>query len=76
MQSVSFCPDQPQIVSGSDDCSIRIWNYLTGENPVSITPKEGHSKSVKSVAFNTDGSQIVTGAFDKAIKIWDVIRTQ
>src|SRR3984885_4342130 len=67
--SVVFSPDGKQIVSGSYDRTIRVWDAQTG-NVVS-GPFEGHTKAVNSVAFSPDGKQIVSGSDDKTIRVWD-----
>ncbi|KAK3346917.1 hypothetical protein B0T25DRAFT_290788 [Lasiosphaeria hispida] len=54
-QSVAFSPDGNQIVSGSSDRTIRIWDAKSGK---AIQKLEGHSDYVLSAAFSLDGSQI------------------
>src|ERR1700691_3837327 len=62
--SVAFSPDGKQIVSGSDDKSIRVWDAETGE--MVSGPFEGYTDGV-SVAFSPDGKRIVSGSSDKSI---------
>ncbi|KAF7340727.1 WD40 repeat-like protein [Mycena sanguinolenta] len=69
VRSVAFSPNRTQIVSGSDDKTIRIWNAATGE--AVGTPLEGHTGWVRSVAFSPDGTRIVSGSGDKTIRIWN-----
>ena len=52
VNSVAFSQDGRQVVSGSDDCTVRIWNAATGEVEAQL---EGHMGCVKSVAFAPDG---------------------
>jgi len=66
---VAFSPDGKQIVSGSYDNTIRLWDAETGEQLQQ--PLEGHWNSVTSVAFSPDGKQIVSGSSDKTIRLWD-----
>ena len=70
--SVSFSPDGSHIVSGSDDCSVRVWNTTSGNLVLSMC--EGQNK-VKSVCFSVDGKKILSGtAFDNEIDlmyVWD-----
>ncbi|KAK6967090.1 WD40 repeat-like protein [Favolaschia claudopus] len=69
--SVAFSPDGKQIVSGSDDNTVRVWDAVTG---VAIgSPLEGHSHWVTSVAFSPDGKQIVSGSYDKTVRLWDTV---
>jgi WD40 repeat protein len=58
--SVAFSPDGKQIVSGSSDNSIRVWDAVSGD--VVVGPLKGHTSSVLSVAFSPDGKQIVSGS--------------
>ncbi|KAF9001755.1 WD40-repeat-containing domain protein, partial [Cyathus striatus] len=68
--SVAFSPDGKQVVSGSDDKTVRIWDVESGQ--VAAGPFEGHTSSVYSVAFSPDGKQVVSGSDDKTVRIWDV----
>ena len=62
--SVAFSPDGSQIVSGSDDMTVHIWNAATGEVEAIL---KDHTNSVTSVAFSQNGSQVVSGSYDKTI---------
>ncbi len=62
--------DDKQIVSGSWDNTLRIWDCETG-NPVG-KPFEGHVDSVRSVAFSPDGARVASGSYDKTIRLWDL----
>ena len=50
--SVAFSPDGKQIVSGSDDGTVRLWDAATGALQ---QPLERYSSWVTSVAFSPDG---------------------
>ncbi|KAF9524055.1 hypothetical protein CPB83DRAFT_898202 [Crepidotus variabilis] len=58
------------IASGSDDCTIRLWNAATG-NPIG-EPFRGHSDYVRSVVFSANGKLLVSGSDDKTVRIWNV----
>ncbi len=66
--SVSFSPDGTQIVSGSNDWSVEVWDATTGN---CLRTLQGHSGTVCSVAFSPDGSKIVSGSNDNTVKVWD-----
>ena len=55
-------------MSGSDDKTIKIWNYESNE---CICTLSGHSYSVNSVAHIEGTKYIVSGSRDKTIKIWN-----
>ena len=67
VSSVAFSPDGKQIVSGSADNTIRLWD-LHG-NQIG-QPFQGHENLVMSVVFSPDGKQIVSGSTDNTIRLW------
>jgi WD40 repeat protein/formylglycine-generating enzyme required for sulfatase activity len=67
--SVVFGPNGKTLTSGSDDGTIRLWDWT---NKGEIRTLEGHTEIVHSVAFNSDGKTIASGSKDNTIKLWDV----
>ena len=74
--SVAFSPDGTKIVSGSDDKTIKVWDF--GAPEPSIFTMEllsektnAHSDYITSVVFSPDGTKIVSGSADETIKVWD-----
>ena len=67
--SASFSPDGRQIVSASEDNTVRIWDVATGRQVGA--PLKGHTSTVYSASFSPDGKQIVSASYDKTIRIWD-----
>jgi WD40 repeat protein len=65
---VAFSPDGKQIVSGSDDKTIKVWDAQAGTEVMSL---RGHENRVGPVSFSPDGRQIISGSMDNAIKVWD-----
>jgi WD40 repeat protein len=68
VNSVVFAPDGTQLVSGSDDRTVRLWSVRTG-GPLAVL--EGHNHSVNSVAFSPDGTRVVSGSHDSTLRLWD-----
>ncbi len=71
INSVTFSPDGSRIVTGSDDCTLKVWNVATGD--LCLGPLTGHTDEVWSVAFSHDGTStcIASGSKDRTIRIWD-----
>jgi len=67
--SVAFSPDGKQIVSGSGDATVKVWDAETGQESLTL---KGHTSDVNSVSFSPDGKRIVSGSFDRTVKVWDL----
>ncbi len=65
---VRYGSNDTLLISGSLDCSIKIWNLLTKKN---IKTLIGHINSVKFICLTEDSSQIISGSDDLTIKIWE-----
>ena len=70
VRSVAFSLDGRQVVSGSGDHTVRLWDAVTG---VSLQTLEGHSNRVNSVAFSPDGKRVVSGSDDQTVRLWDTV---
>eukprot|EP01124_Arcella_intermedia_P015170 TRINITY_DN21693_c0_g1_i1.p1 TRINITY_DN21693_c0_g1~~TRINITY_DN21693_c0_g1_i1.p1 ORF type:complete len:472 (-),score=112.61 TRINITY_DN21693_c0_g1_i1:36-1451(-) len=56
-----------QLVSGSNDNTLKVWDLKTGQNEKTLT---GHTGSVYTLKVWKD--HVITGSHDKRIKIWDI----
>merc|ERR1712130_491494 len=71
--SVAFSVDNRQIVSGSRDKTIKLWNTL-GECKFTIGEGEGHTEWVSCVRFSpvTTKPIIVSAGWDRLVKVWNL----
>lgn len=68
VNSMSFSPNSEYIVSGSNDCTLIIWNTSNGKQ---ISKLLGHTGPINSVAYSSDGNRIISGSNDRYIIIWN-----
>lgn len=57
------------IISGSNDCKIKIWSAETGECLRTLT---GHGALVRALAFDPANGRLASASYDKSIRLWDV----
>ncbi|KZV95658.1 WD40 repeat-like protein [Exidia glandulosa HHB12029] len=73
--AVSFSPCSMFVVSGSDDCTIRIWSIATLTRTTVIGPLHGNlgrnHSPILCVAYSPDGRRIVSGSDDTTVQVWD-----
>ncbi|XP_063983988.1 lissencephaly-1 homolog [Diachasmimorpha longicaudata] len=65
---VIFHPVFSLIVSASEDATIKVWDFESGEFERTL---KGHTDSVQDVAFDTTGKLLVSCSADMSIKLWD-----
>ena len=59
-------PAFPVLISGSYDCTVRVWNMDTG---VELHCLRGHTRAVRALQF--DDIKLITGSMDHTLKVWD-----
>jgi F-box and WD-40 domain protein CDC4 len=57
------------LVSGSYDCTVRVWKISTGET---IHRLQGHTQKVYSVVLDHERNRCISGSMDNMIRIWDL----
>jgi WD40 repeat protein len=67
--SIVFSSDGSQIISGSEDGTVRIQPVASSDEQLASIP--GHDGRVRQVVFSSDGSRLVSGSDDKTVRIWD-----
>ncbi|ETO25084.1 WD repeat-containing protein [Reticulomyxa filosa] len=69
VNSVQFSADSCKIVSASYDCTVRIWDVVSGKQ---LQIFIGHTDRVFSARFSPDGNTIVSCSGDKTIRLWNI----
>lgn len=57
------------LVSGSYDCTVRVWKISTGEV---LHRLQGHSQKVYSVVLDTERNRCISGSMDNMVKVWSL----
>lgn len=68
VRDVSWAPDDLRFVTGSDDGSVKIWDFERREIEKSLT---GHGYDVRCVKWHPTKSLLVSGSKNALIKFWD-----
>ncbi len=65
---VRFHPRFSLVVACSDDASIKVWDYESGQFERTL---KGHTNAVHDVAFDAAGLLLASCSADLSIKLWD-----
>ncbi|TYZ64592.1 hypothetical protein PybrP1_001504 [[Pythium] brassicae (nom. inval.)] len=66
--SVAFHPVFSVFASGSEDATVKVWDFESGEYERTL---KGHTNAVQAVAFNSAGTLLASASADLSIKLWD-----
>ena len=71
-KQVIFHPIFNVLVSCSEDATIKVWDFETGEFERTL---KGHTDSVQDINFDPSGKLMVSCSADMSIKLWDFHQT-
>jgi WD40 repeat protein len=76
VSACAFNPAGDQVVSGSWDNTLRLWQVGRGSSGDLIAQAvlRGHESTVMACAFNPAGDQVVSGSEDNTLRLWQVGR--
>ncbi|KAI9825409.1 MAG: SCF ubiquitin ligase complex subunit cdc4 [Thelocarpon impressellum] len=57
------------LVSGSYDCTVRVWRISTGET---VHRLQGHTQKVYSVVLDHARNRCISGSMDNLVKVWSL----
>jgi WD40 repeat protein len=69
VSAVLFSPDGKELLSGSGDGLIRVWDAETGKE---LRRLGGHKGGVLSLSLARDGRTLASGGADRAARLWDL----
>jgi coatomer subunit beta' len=71
IRCIAVHPTRPYILTSSDDCTIRLWNWENNWKLEQVF--EGHQYFVMSLAFNPkDPNTFASACLDQTVKIWSL----
>ncbi|OUS43018.1 WD40-repeat-containing domain protein [Ostreococcus tauri] len=69
---VSFSADDTLVLGASTDCSLQLWEALTGRVKHRLT---GHAQQATSAQISqTDAKRAISASRDRTLKTWDLVR--
>ncbi len=69
VNALAVTPDGKQVISASDDKTLKVWNLETFQEVSTLT---GHSDWVYALAVTPDGKQVISGSDDNTLKVWNL----
>ncbi|KAJ6543122.1 WD40-repeat-containing domain protein, partial [Mycena capillaripes] len=67
--ALAFSPDNRWILSGSNDCSVCLWDRVTAARHSVFT---GHTERITSVKVSCNVKYIASGSWDNTVSLWDI----
>ena len=67
INSVLFSPDMKQVISGSDDGNLILWNFKPQMRPYKFI---GHKGAINEIAISPLGNLIASASKDETVRLW------
>ncbi|KAJ3208927.1 choline dehydrogenase 7 [Entophlyctis luteolus] len=67
--SICLSTDSSLVASGGEDCTIRLWDMLTGTG---VRTFDGHKGAVSAICISSDSRWIVSGSRDMSVRVWNI----
>ena len=64
--------DENLLVSGSKDCTVKVWDVSNMKRVRHVRTFEGHTDQIWAVTFSPDRKLIASGSNDLTVRIWDM----
>lgn len=68
VRTARFIAKKNWVITGSDDLTIRVYNYHTLERVATL---DGHSDYIRKLAVHPTRSLVLSSSDDMTIKLWD-----
>ncbi|XP_010987437.1 WD repeat-containing protein 88 [Camelus dromedarius] len=70
VSSCHFCVDDTKLLSGSYDCTVKLWDAVDGSVVRNFKPEPG--APVLECSVTADSRRIVAASYDKTVRAWDL----
>jgi WD40 repeat protein len=67
INDISFSPNGDNVLSGSMDGTMRIWNLSSETNTDFI----GHTSNVNKLSLSDEGNSLLSSSWDGSLRVWD-----
>nr|XP_051702677.1 WD repeat-containing protein 88 isoform X3 [Oryctolagus cuniculus] len=70
VSSCHFCVDDTKLLSGSYDCTVKLWNAFNGA--VEREFEHGPEAPVVECSVSADSRRVIAASYDKTVRAWDL----